>query len=114
MTYAEKANRVATESSIALLVMMGNPEDVEFLPLKPEADERAITELRMRWAGRGLRPIGVVGITGATTQCALKIALSPEQSDGLSNAFLAWLHTTFCDGLMAAEVTELERLYHLN
>jgi len=92
MTYSEKSNQVTLDSSIAVLVLMGAPDDLEFIPLKPRAaDENALAELKTRWPGRGLRSIGVVGLVGMTPQIALKEPLTTQQEDCLAASFLAYV-----------------------
>jgi hypothetical protein len=49
MTYSEKAAQLGCDSSVAVMVLMGAPNDVEFLPLKPRtADEKTLAELKTR------------------------------------------------------------------
>ena len=92
MTYTERSQNLASQSSVAVLVLMGAPDDVEFIPLKPRAaDEQMLAELKARWPGRGLRSIGVVGLVGATLCCALKEPLAPEQVDALRAAFSEYI-----------------------
>lgn len=116
--YIERSARLTLDSSVAVMVLMGSPDDVEFLPLKPSmADEGTIAELKARWPGRGLRSVGIIGLVGTTPRCALKEPLDSEQVTGLADAFLAYLHSLYCDGFRAqteaAEIAELERLYSL-
>ena len=94
MTYLEKSAQVTSESSIAVMALMGAPSDVEFISLKPKtADEQTLSELKTRWPGRGLRSIGVVGLVGITPRYALKEPLEPEQVDTLAAAFLIHVNT---------------------
>jgi hypothetical protein len=92
MTYSEKSQQLALDSSIAVQILMGAPDDVEFVPLKPRpADDRMLAELKTRWPGRGLRSVGVVGLVGVTPHYALKEPLEPEQVDMLAAAFLTYV-----------------------
>lgn len=117
MTYSERSTQLALDASIAVLVLtnaQGN--DVEFLPLKPrQMSESETAELAVRWPGRGLRSVGVIGLVGTSPFCALKEPLEPEQVSALAGAFLAYLHVLFRDSFAvqqeAAEIAELERLY---
>jgi hypothetical protein len=93
MTYLEKSHQLASESSVAVLVLMGAPDDVEFVPLKPRAaDENMLADLKARWPGRGLRSIGMVGLVGVTPRAVLKEPLEPQQVDAMATAFLTYLH----------------------
>jgi hypothetical protein len=119
MTYAERSTQLALDASVAVLILL-NPEcdDVEFVPLKPKGmTESECAALRARWAGRGLRSVGVLGLVGASPRCALKEPLEPEQVSALAGAFLAYIHTLFCDSfaeqLSATETQELGRLWSL-
>ena len=100
MTYTEKANQVATESSVAVL-MLSNPEasDIEILPLKPrEMPQCELEALAARWGGRNLRSIGVVGLVGAATQYAFRQPLEPEIVSRLADAFCAYIQTFLFSG----------------
>lgn len=119
MTYSEQSAQLAVDASVAVLVL-SNPEcnDVEFLMLKPERLTACeLTELKMRWPGRGLRSVGTIGLVGTSPRWALKEPLTFEQITTLADAFLAYLHVLFCDALAerqeSAEVAELERLHTL-
>jgi len=118
MTYVEKSTKLACESSVAVMVLMGAPDDVEFLPVKPRmADANMLDELKARWHGRGLRPVGMMGLCGTSPRCELKEPLEPEQVTALAGAFLAYLHVFFRDSfaeqLEGVEVQELGRLWSL-
>jgi hypothetical protein len=107
MTYSEKANQLALDSSVAVLVLMGAPDDVEFVPLKPRAaDERMLAELKAQWPGRGLRSVGVVGLVGITPRYALKGSLAPEQVDVLVAAFLTYIRVLFGSPFVGPPHTE--------
>jgi hypothetical protein len=91
-TYIERSHQLAADASVAVLVLMGAPNDVEFIPMKPRAaDDQMLAELKSRWPGRGLRHIGVVGLVGAAPRCVFKEPIEPEQVDALAEAFLAYL-----------------------
>ena len=104
MTYTAQSQNLANESSIAVLVLMGAPDDIEFIPLKPlAADENTLAKLKTRWPGRGLRSIGVVGLVGVTPQIALKEPLTTQQVDCLAAAFL-----TYVRGLLTSAPTPVD------
>lgn len=114
LTYSERATELAANASVAVQVLMGAPDDVEFISLKPKmANERWLAELRDRWPGRGLRSVGVIGLCGTSPVIALKEPLEPEQVNALMSEFLAHIHVLFCDTFEAAEIAELERLHAL-
>lgn len=97
--YAEKSTQLLTDAQIAVLVL-GNADctDVEFLPLKPRAaNENFCQELRTRWPGRGLRSIGVVGLSGTEPVCAFKEELGPEKVLAVANAFLVYVSVLLGD-----------------
>ena len=116
MTYSEKSTQLALDATVAVLVLMGRPDDVEFIPLKPRmADEYMLADLKARWPGRGLRSVGVIGLVGTSPTCALKEPLEPEQVNALAGAFLTYLNVLFADSfaeqLPGAEIQELQRLW---
>jgi len=118
MSYSEKSTQLVLDASVAVLVLMGAPDDVEFLPLKPiMADETMRAELKARWPGRGLRSVGMIGLCGLSPRVCLKEPLDMEQASVLADAFLAYLHGLFCDRFAiqaeAAEIAELERVFRL-
>ena len=119
MTYSERSTQLALDSSVAVYILMGTaPGDAEFVPLLPRpATQRMWEEMRARWPGRGLRPIGVIGLVGTTPKVVLREPLEPEQVDALAGAFLAYLDVLFRDSFAAhsevAEIAELERLFLL-
>ena len=118
MTYTAQSQNLANESSVAVLVLMGAPDDVEFVPLRPRpADANMLAQLKARWPGRGLRSVGVIGLCGVSPRIALKEPLEPEQVYTLAGAFLEYLHVLYADSFAAhqeaAEFSELERLYTL-
>jgi len=99
MTYTERANQLALDSSVAVLVLMGAPEDVEFIPLRPRtADANMLAELKARWPGRNLRSVGVLGVVGGAAQCALKEPFEPETVSRLADAFAVYVHTLLFSG----------------
>jgi hypothetical protein len=124
-TYSEKSTQLALDASVAVLVLMGAHDDVEFIPLKPRMiDENMSAELKARWPGRGLRSVGMLGLCGTSPRCALKEPLEPEQVSALMGAFLAYCHALFCGRfntqqdrfaaqMETADIAELERLYLL-
>lgn len=118
MTYLQKANQITAESSVAVMVLLGAPDDVEFLPLRPRmADEAMLEELKANWSGRGLRIIGVFGLCGASPRCALKEELPAQQVTALASGFMCYLNSFFSDGFAAQiafdEVAELRRMWQL-
>lgn len=118
MTYTERSQNLANESSVAVLVLMGAPDDVEFVPLRPRpADENTLAQLKARWPGRGLRSVGVIGLCGVSPRYVLKETLETEQVYTLTGAFLEYLHVLYADRFAAqqeaAEFAELECLYTL-
>lgn len=122
MTYTEKSTRLVLDASVAVQVLMGAPNDVEFVPLLPRAaDESMLAELKARWPGRGLRPVGIIGLVGTSPRVALREPLEPEQVSALASAFLAYVQALFADSFAAQieqrqkgdEVDWLERLYSL-
>ena len=117
-SYSEQSMKLALDSSVAVQVLMGAPDDVEFIPVKPRAaDENWLAELKDRWPGRGLRSVGIIGLVGTSPHCVLKEPLEPEQVTALAGSFLAYLHVLFCDSFaeqqQGAEVQELNRLWSL-
>lgn len=117
-TYSEKSTKLALDSSVAVLVLMGTPDDVEFIPLKPRAaDEKTLADLKARWPGRGLRSVGVIGLCGTSPRYELKEPLEPEQVTALAGAFLAYLHALFADSFAeqreGVEIQELQRMWSM-
>jgi hypothetical protein len=115
-SYIERSAQLAVESSIAAWVLMGAPNDVEFVPLRPKmADATWLAELKARWPGRLLRAVGVIGLCGTSPRCVLKEPLSPEQVSALANAFLVYVETLLGDSFAQqqkdAEIEWLNRLY---
>lgn len=120
MTYSEQSSQIALECPLVVLVLMGAaPGDAEFLPIRPKAfDENMRADLKARWPGRGLRSVGLVGLSSDMKPiCAFKEPLEPEQVSALAGAFLAYIHVLFCDSFTAqveaAEIQELGRLMSL-
>lgn len=119
MTYSERSTQLALDASVAVFVLRGTASgDFELLPLRPTtADENTLSELKARWPGRDLRPVGVMGLVGTSPIAALKEPLETDQHSALVSLFLAHVHTVFCDSFAAqneaAEIAELERLYSL-
>lgn len=112
MTYQERSTQLTADSSVAVQVLMGAPDDVEFVPLKPRAANAEMwAELKDRWPGRGLRSIGLIGLVGTTPQCALREPLEPEQLSALANAFLTYLHVLLADSFATQIEAELEPEY---
>lgn len=67
MTYQEQSAQLAIDASVAVQVLMGTPDDIEFVPLKPQpADSSMWADIKARWSGRGLRSVGVIGLVGAS------------------------------------------------
>jgi len=111
MTYSEQSTQLALDASVAVLVFTNaQRDDAIFLPLKPrQLPEGEAAELLR--SGPGFHSIGVIGLVGATARCALKEPLEPEQTYALVGAFLAYLHSLFCDSFAAQqEATEIQEL----
>ena len=99
MSYSEQSTELALNASIAVMVLMGAPDDVEFLPLRPRtADENMLAELKARWPGRGLRVIGILGLCGATSRAAFKEPLQDVQVYALADAFAVYVATLIGSG----------------
>jgi len=114
MTYLDRATNAAANASVAVQVLMGAPDDVEFIPLRPRmADEKMLADIAARWPGRGLRSVGVIGLHGTSPVIALNEPLGPEQVDALASAFLSYIHVLLCDSFEAASILELEKLHAL-
>jgi hypothetical protein len=119
MTYLEKSTELACAASVAVMVLAnGQNDDIEFLPLQPRRfSDAEMLDLRARWAGRDLRSVGVIGLVGATPECAFKEPLGVNVTTSLAGAFLAYLQSLFRDGFAAQlegfEVQELCRLWSL-
>ncbi|HEV2132640.1 MAG TPA: hypothetical protein VGR47_00110 [Terracidiphilus sp.] len=119
MTYTEKSQKLALDSSVAVLALSNaDCTDLELLPLRPrQMSENERAQLAARWHGRNLRSIGVIGLVGTTPKYALKDTLEPEQASALADAFLAYLHALYCDSFAAQqeteEIQELGRLWSL-
>jgi len=118
MTYAEKSTQLALDASVAVLVLMGAPNDVEFVPIKPRAaDEAWRAELKARWPGRGLRSVGVIGLCGTSARCALREPIGSDAVEALATAFFEYIRVLLGDDfaahMAAAEIEELERHYAL-
>ncbi len=120
MTYQEQSEQLVSEASIAAFVLMGaNPQDVEFVPLKPRmADRQMLEDLKARWPGRGLHTVGVMGLCGASPRCAFKTEaqITPQQMDALAAAWGVYCCMTIVQGFAAqresAEIAELYRIYN--
>lgn len=114
MTYDERAAQVAQDSTVAVLALLGTePGDSEFIPLRPRfADQSTLAELAIRWPGRGLRPVGVIGLCGTSPRVAFREPLSSDEVAALSNAFLVYLNTllssSFQEQLKVAEIQKLQ------
>lgn len=117
--YEQDSAQLALDSSIAVWVLMGAPDDIEMVPLRPKmADEAWLADLKARWPGRGpMRSVGVIGLCGITPRCVLKEPLSPEQVSALASAFLVYVETLLGDSFKQqrkeSEIEWLNRLYAL-
>jgi hypothetical protein len=105
-----------SSASLAVMVIMGGPHDIEFLPLVPTiADAATLDDLKARWAGRELRSVGFMGLNGTTPFYAWKEHMEPEQVSTLGSAFLAYLDSFFTKGfaekMRTTEIDELTSLY---
>lgn len=123
MTYQEQSTQLTLDASVAVFILMGTRNDIEFVPLKPRAaNESMLADIKARWPGRGLRSVGVIGLVGTSPALALKEPLTAEQTSALTVAFLEYLHVLFADGFAAHieaaalhtdSVAWCERLYAL-
>lgn len=117
MAYTQNAAQLAIDASVAVQVLLGTaPDDCEFIPLKPKpADADMLNEIAMRWPGRGLRSVGVVGLVGTSPRVALREPLEPETVDRLVVAFLTYINALFGQSFQeqraAIEIAELQRIY---
>ncbi len=114
-TYSERSTQLALDASVAVMVL-ANPQcdDVEMLELRPrQLAQSGLAALASRWAGRGLRSIGVIGLVGASPRCEFKEQLDPEQVSTLVDEFLAYAHRLFCDGFTARQEAELRHMWML-
>ena len=111
--------QLATDAQIAVYVMASpDTQDIEILPLKPRTASDAEREsLTVRWPGRGLQGIGVLGrLTDGSVHMALRI---PFPFDHLQLAALLLAFANHCEARNPSEpqcddsVTWLERLHAL-
>ena len=103
MTYSEQSTQLVCDASVAVMVLINaRGDEIEMLPLRPrQMTETDAAELRCRWAGRGLRVAGVLGLVGTSPRCALKEELDPEQISALAGAWDTYLlHVLFCDSFI--------------
>jgi hypothetical protein len=103
--------QLVCDASVAVLVLINaQGDEIEMLPLKPrQMTEIDAAELKGRWAGRGLRVAGLIGLVGTTPRYALKEPLEPAQVSALAGAFLAYLHVLFCDSFAEQMGAQLAR-----
>ena len=111
--------QLATDAQIAVYVMASpDTQDIEILSLKPHMASDAEREsLAVRWPGRRLQGIGVIGrLTDGTVHMALRV---PFPFDHLQLAALLRAFTNRCEALNVSEpqcddsVTWCERLHAL-
>jgi hypothetical protein len=120
MNHTEKSNQLAINAAVLVQVLMGDaPGDVEFVPLKPRmASSTMLADIKARWPGRGLRVVGLIGLSSDMKPLSsFNEPLTPQQVDALSTAFLTYVHVllgeSFAQQHEATEVQELWRLYSL-
>lgn len=94
-TYEERRDELALKSSVLVQVILGTARtDAEFVPLKPKpATAEMHEELRQRWAGRGLRAVGFIGIVDGAPQLVSNEPLDEMQVEALSTAFGVYVGT---------------------
>jgi hypothetical protein len=115
-TYSDRALHVASESGIAVQVLLssGN-DDIELISLKPVAAEEYID--RATFKARQLRAVGVIGLAGVKPLSAFRKPLTPPLVDAIAAAFLEYVRVllggSFAEQAERAEIAELERLYAL-
>jgi hypothetical protein len=114
-TYAELSDAVACDSTVAVMVCANEDcTDVEFIALKPRADEAALANLKERWPGRGLRSIGVLGLKGTAPLCVFKVPLDPDKINELARAFIAYINSllfpAFTERMTIAELHRMAAL----
>lgn len=116
MSYTEQAKQIVLGSSVALYVLMGESNDVEFLQIRPKmATDAELLDLRARCEGRCLRGVGVIGLINNTPRYAFSEHLEPDQVNAMCNSFLAFLNVLYSGNLHAEraanEVMALRRMY---
>jgi hypothetical protein len=114
-TYAGRSETVILEAHVAVMVLANEDcTDVQLVSLKPRYDEGAFEALKGRWAGRGLRSIGVLGMKGTTPMTALKVPIDPDKIRALASAFIVYvdrlLFETFTDQMTVAELQRVATL----
>jgi hypothetical protein len=120
MTYLEKSSELACAASVAVFVLINEQgTDMEFLPLKPRQYPNSELEARSaRWAGRGLRSVGVIGLVGTSPKCEFKEPLDVNVVTPLAGAFIAYLQSlfqeSFAEQLEGFEIQELFRLWKMD
>jgi hypothetical protein len=120
MTYIERANQVASESQLAVQVLLssGN-DDIEFIRLTPQSNAPYISP--EAFAARKLRDVGVVGLCGTQAACVFKEDLGPVVVGAIGTAFAEYIHVLLGDSIAAQlkehqkgdEVNWLEQLHCL-
>lgn len=121
LTYAEKSTELISTASVAVWVLINERlGDVELLPLWPRRySDNEVAELVARWQleGRGLRPVGIMALVGATPCCEFKEPLKAKVVLSLAAAFTAYLQALFQESFTAQlegfEIEELGRLWSL-
>jgi hypothetical protein len=116
MTYLEKSSELACAASVAVFVLVNEQgTDCEMLPLRPRVcPDSELAALRDRWAGRGLRSVGVIGLVGTAAKCEFKEPLDVNVITALAAAFVAYLQVLLQDSFAEQlEVQELARLWSL-
>lgn len=105
LTYRERSERVAIDSSIAVMVLM-NPcgTDIEFWPIRPIP---AVSTAPEEFVRRHLRIVGVVGLCGLKPLCAFRKPLEPRVTDGIAQAFLEYVRVL----IEPDDNARLDRLY---
>lgn len=116
MTYEERCSHLLADASIAVAVLLNAERtDMEMVPLVPRP--LGDSEVAARIAGRGLRPVGIVGISGTEPRSAFEEPLDLHVVNVLASAFLEYLRVLLGESLQkqskALEISELARLFSL-
>lgn len=99
--YIQEANELVDSASVAVQILLGDDEDVEFVPMRPQmAGEEWWADIRTRWHGRGLRSIGVLAMTEDGAKAAFKMPVSLDLATRLASEFQIYCLTLASAGLM--------------
>ncbi len=87
--YNERATYVATNSQIAVQVLMSQRnDDIELVPLRPHMVPYMTPA---EFAARQLRAVGVVGVVGVATRCAFNEPLPESLVASIAMAFAEYV-----------------------